>query len=637
MKRQLAMRRRFPIGAEILADGSAAFRVWAPGRSRVDVVLEDGTGRELAAIAMHKDADGYFAAVTSEVPAGALYRYRLDGQEAYPDPASRFQPSGPNGPSQLIDPSEFRWTDEDWPGVRMAGQVIYEMHVGTFTPEGTWKAAAEQLPELARLGISLIELMPVADWVGDFNWGYDGVDYFAPTRLYGAPDDFRSFVDRAHAERIGVALDVVYNHAGASGNFFRKFSPHYCSERHKTEWGAAFNFDEEHAGPVREFFISNIHYWIEEFHVDGYRIDATQAYFDESPQHILGELTAAARAAANPRDVVIIAESEPQDVRMVRGPDKGGFGMDAAWNDDFHHAAMVRLTGHREAYYTDYLGRADEFIAMLKWGYLYQGQRYHWQRKRRGSPTFGLPGQAFINFLQNHDQLANSASGKRIHELAGPGPLRAMTALLLLGPGTPLLFQGQEFSASTPFRYFNDSPPDQTAGVSAGRAKFLTQFPSLALPRMQARLPEPHDPDNFYACKLNFAERRSHREAYDLHKDLIRLRRDDPVIHAQRADRIDGGTFRDDCFVVRYFADSSDRLLLVNFGIDLHLDPAPQPLLAPPEKCRWELLWTSEDPRYGGTGTPDLEGEMNWLIPGGTAVLMQAVPFHGNSYAYSDT
>jgi len=637
MNRPRDCQRRLPIGAEPL-DGGVHFRLWAPDHRRVQVVLEDQAGSELHSLDMRPEDEGFHALATEHAVPGSLYRFRLGDQTArYPDLASRYQPRGPEGPSQVIDPGRFAWTDSAWQGPELAGQVIYEMHIGTFTPEGTWQAAARQLKALAELGITLLEIMPLADWVGQFNWGYDGVSYFAPTRLYGEPDDLRAFVDKAHSLGIAVLIDIVYNHAGAPGNYFEKFSSHYNSQTHKTEWGAAFNFDGPHSRHVREFFLSNIRYWIDEFHVDGFRIDATQAYFDDSEDPILGEFTRAAREAARPRKVIVIAESEPQEIRMVRPAERNGFGMDALWNDDFHHAAMVRLTGRREAYYTDYGGSPEEFVAALKYGYLFQGQRYKWQKKRRGSAAIGTPAATFINYLQNHDQLANSAAGRRVHELTSPGRYRAMTALLLLGPGTPLLFQGQEFAARAPFLYFNDSPPELVESVAAGRAKFLKQFRSLALDVVQRRLPRPEDPDNFRACKLDFAEREKHREVYQLHADLIKLRRDDPAIAAQRADRLDGARIGPDALVVRYFGPVGDRLLLVNFGVDLHLDPAPQPLLAPEENCRWSVLWSSEDPRYGGTGTPELEGEENWRIPGEAAVLMQSVPFQGNPYAYSDT
>jgi maltooligosyltrehalose trehalohydrolase len=319
-----------------------------------------------------------------------------------------------------------------------------------------------------------------------------------------------------------------------------------------------------------------------------------------------------------------VAENEPQEARLIRPPAAGGFGLDALWNDDFHHAAMVALTGRNEAYYTDYHGCPQEFISAAKWGFLYQGQRYTWQRKRRGTPTRGLRPAQFINFIQNHDQVANSGHGLRCHALAAPGAYKAMTALVLLAPGTPLLFMGQEFAASSPFSYFADHRDEIAARVQEGRAAFVAQFRSLSLPEMQARLPNPSDPMTFARCKLDFTERQQNAHLYALHRDLLRLRRDDPGFAPRRREALDGAVLGEAAFVLRFFAaGDEDRLLLVNLGRDLHLDPAPEPLLAPPEGKRWRILWSSEDPRYGGHGTTPLDTAENWRIPGLAAVALR--------------
>ncbi len=519
--------RRLAVGAEVQADGLTHFRVWSSDHGKVELLLEGSpamAGQSPRALLMTPEEGAYFA-LSTPAPPGTLYWFRLDDGLPLPDPASRFQPLGPEGPSQVIDPASFAWTDDTWKGVLLSGQVLYEMHVGTFTPEGTWAAAARELAELARLGVTLLEVMPVADWPGEFGWGYDGVCLFAPTRLYGAPDDFRAFVDQAHRVGIGVMLDVVYNHFGNHGCSIQQFSRDYFSDSHANEWGSPVNFDGRNSGPVREFYLANARYWIDEFHLDGYRVDATQAIFDDSPEHILAQITATARAAAGQRSIVMLGESEQQDTRLVRPIARGGFGMEAMWNDDFHHSAMVRLTGRNEAYYTDYLGSASEFISLLKWGFLYQGQHYSWQNSRRGTPAFDLAPPTFVHYLQNHDQVANSAGGDRIDRLTSPARLRAMTALMLLMPETPLLFQGQEFAASTPFCFFLDSPPDRAPAVAKGRARFLSQFRSLAMPEAQQRLPDPADPATFGQCKLKLEERETHRHVYALHQDLLRLRR----------------------------------------------------------------------------------------------------------------
>jgi maltooligosyltrehalose trehalohydrolase len=609
--------RRLPGGVEI-RDRVADARVWAPACRTVDLVLETRGSR--AVHPLDAQGDGVFAG-TVTADAGDRYWFRLDGDQLRPDPCSRFQPEGPHGPSQIVDPSGFRWTDDAWKGVSADGQVLYEMHIGTFTRAGTWNAAAAELPELARLGVTVLEVMPIADFSGSFGWGYDGVNLYAPTRLYGTPDDLRGFVDRAHAEGLAVILDVVYNHFGPDGNYLSEYSPAYFTDRYKNDWGRALNFE----GPAeaRAYFVENAAYWIREYHFDGLRFDATQDVKDASREHVLQSLTASARSAGHPRRIYVIAENEPQDSRLVRPVDAGGYGMDAMWNDDFHHSASVALTGRREAYYTDYHGTAQELISAAKYGFLYQGQWYTWQKKRRGTPSLDLPASARIAFLQNHDQVANSAFGRRVHRLTSPARHRAMTALLLLGPATPLLFQGQEFSASAPFLYFADLPDNLRTPVTEGRKEFLAQFPSLADPEVVERLADPSLETTYRECQLDLTERETHGEAYTLHRDLLRLRRDDGVI-GRTGTRVDGAVLSDEAFVLRFAGPSGDRLLLVNLGRDLEYSPAPEPLLAPPAGCRWREAWNSESVRYGGQGRAPVDPHHELHVPGESAVLLMS-------------
>jgi maltooligosyltrehalose trehalohydrolase len=615
--------RRLPIGAEPTPAGTH-FRVWAPRCRRVEVVLSSGSH------ALRSEPGGYFSGLAQATP-GTRYHYRLDGAEKlYPDPASRSQPDGPHGPSVVVDPSAFAWTDDAWRGAGARGQVIYELHVGTFTPEGTWEAAARELPELAALGVTMIEVMPVADFAGTFGWGYDGVNLFAPTRLYGTPDDFRRFVDRAHGLGVAVILDVVYNHFGPDGNYLGSFSQHYTTDKHKTDWGEAINYYDDDSAPVREFFLANVEHWIDEYRLDGLRLDATQNIYDESPDHIVKAITRKVRACGKKRgkQTFVVAENEPQDTTLVRPVDKGGAGMDAMWNDDYHHSAVVALTGHNQAYFTDYMGEPQEFISSIKYGFLYQGQRYKWQKQRRGGPSLDLDPTCFVYFLENHDQVANSGRGHRLSVHSSPGRMRALTALLLLGPGTPMLFQGQEFASSKDFHYFADLGPDLSPLVHSGRKESLAQFPNMATPLMQGHIPDPSDPRTFARCKLDLSERESHHETYALHRDLLRLRRVEPAFHQQRPRNVDGAVLSHDAFVLRFFGlEGDDRLVLVNLQRDLHLDPAPEPLLAPPAGMRWELLWSSEDYAYGGLGTPEPDGELNWRLPGESAIVMRPVPF----------
>jgi len=612
------VQRRLPVGAEPVA-GGVHFRVWAPRRNQVEVVLEGSP-----AVLLERECDGYFSAAVEFARPGMQYRFRLDrGDGLFPDPASRFQPQGPHGPSQIVNPLLYRWNDEAWKGVRLEGRVIYEMHIGTFTREGTWDAARELLPGLAENEITLLEIMPVAEFPGSFGWGYDGTALYAPTHLYGTPDDFRAFVDRAHALGLGVILDVVYNHLGPDGNYLKEFSGSYFTNRYLNEWGEAINFDGSDSKPVREFFVSNAAYWIEEFHLDGLRLDATQQIFDNSPENVLAAINREARRAAGRRSIVMIAENETQNPRIAKPVDEGGYGLDAIWNDDFHHTAQVAVTGGTEAYYIDYCGTPQELVSVAKWGFLYQGQYSIWQRKRRGHAALDLKAAAKVNYIQNHDQIANSAYGSRLQELTTPGRYKAVTALLLLMPGTPMLFQGQEYGASTPFLYFADHYKELAALVQQGRAEFLDQFPSIAHSHTEFAMGMPHERETFEKCKLKQEERWVNAHILALHRDLLKLRRDDPVFNTQRSDWIQGAVLGAEAFVLRFFGRShGDRLLVVNLGRELRLRPAPEPLLAPPEGAQWEVLWSSEDPRYRGSGRPPMRKAGTWNIAAHCAVVM---------------
>ncbi len=387
------------------------------------------------------------------------------------------------------------------------------------------------------------------------------------------------------------------------------------------------NFDGENSGPVREFFRENAAYWIREYHLDGLRFDATQDIHDDSDRNILEEIGKAARQAAGERSIILIGENEPQETKLIRPVEDGGYGFDALWNDDFHHCAIVALTGKADAYYTDYRGSAQEFVSAAKYGYLYQGQWYRWQKKRRGTSTLGLPKTAMVNFIQNHDQVANSARGQRVYELASPGAYKAITALTLLMPGTPMLFQGQEFASSSKFLFFADHKPELAEKVREGRAEFLSQWRSLILPEMKKCFDDPASPATFEHSKLDHSEVKKHEEIYKLHCDLLRLRREDPVLAQGGEGGIDGAVLNSRCFVLRYFSEHfrNDRLLVVNLGADLELNPSPEPLLAPPASRQWTKLWSSDEPQYGGCGTAVLDSEKNWLVPGLAAVVLYPI------------
>ena len=616
--------RRLTVGAEMQEGGGADVRVWAPACRSVDLVVL-GSGADARVQPMTRERDGHFRIFDPDARAGGRYWFRLDGDRLRPDPASRWQPDGPHEPSAYVDPRAFAWTDAGWKGLTKDGQVVYELHVGTFTAEGTWRAAADQLEELARIGITVVEMMPIADFPGAFGWGYDGVDLYAPAHMYGTPDDLRAFVDRAHALGVGVILDVVYNHLGPDGNYLGEFSPEYFTDKYTNDWGRAINFE----GPpeARAHFVQNAAYWIGEYHFDGLRLDATQDVKDASPEHVIASFVKAARAAAGAKRILIVAENEPQETWIVRPPEQQGYGADALWNDDGHHAAAVALTGRREAYYRDYTGSAQELMSAARWGYLYQGQWYTWQDQRRGAPGLDLLPNAFVNYLENHDQVANSAFGRRLHRLSAPAQYRAMTAWLLLGPSTPMLFQGQEFASSKPFLFFADHGGDLRSAIRKGRIEFLSQFPSLGDERVVRVLPDPGDAATFATCKLDFTERDRHREAYALHVDLLAIRRYDAVLARAGRYRPEGAVIGDEAFLLRYVDwDRGDRLLVINLGCDLDFTPACEPLIAPPHGHGWRLMWSSESPEYGGQGTPPLKADAPWVIPGGCALFFVPEP-----------
>jgi maltooligosyltrehalose trehalohydrolase len=603
----------------ITPDG-ARFRVWAPRAFTVSLLIE----KEASEHPLLRAANGYFEAFLPGIAVGTRYRYRVDGSGPYPDPCSRFQPDGPHGASQLVDTSRFAWTDQSWQGTSMAGQVLYELHVGAFTPEGTFDAAVSKLTLLRDLGITTIELMPVAEFPGRFNWGYDGVQLFAPYHGYGDAQGLMRFVDAAHRLELAVILDVVYNHLGPDGNYLMKYSESYFTTRYENEWGAAINFDGAESAGVRAFFLENVRYWIEDFHLDGLRLDATQSIHDSGTTHILQEIVTKAHAAAAGRSILITAENEPQTARHLLPIPQGGFGFDAMWNDDFHHAARVAATGSHEGYFTDYRGTAQEFVATAKRGFLFQGQYYGWQKQPRGGRVTSQPASAFVVFTQNHDQVANTFYGQRLHQITSAGRERALTALLLLGPQTPLLFMGQEFSSDAPFPFFADHNPDLRAKVHAGRREFLSQFPSYATPAAQAAILDPAALDTFMAAKLNWQQRAAKASVLGLYRDLLRLRREDAVIKAQDRHALDGAVLGEHCLILRWFATEAgaERLLLVNLAADLELRPLAEPLLAPVEGRSWQVLWSSDDPAYGGGGRRSVYTDGQWFAPAEQATLL---------------
>ena len=554
------------MGATPTVDG-VRFRVWAPVALRVEVELDDG--RRVALQAQH---DGLWSGLVGGAGPGTRYRYRLDDHLSRPDPYSRSQPEGVHGPSEVVDPDAFEWHDASWRGMGIQGAVIYELHVGTATPEGTFDSLVTQLPRLHSLGVTAIEPMPVVEFPGARNWGYDGVDAFAVSRAYGGPEALKRLVDAAHAHGIGVILDVVYNHLGPDGNYLRDFSPDYFTDRYQTPWGAAINYDGPHSEWVRKLVVDNARFWIDEYHADGLRLDATHAIFDRSPTHVLAELTQAVRASTPAeREIVLIAETSENDVRYLRPVEEGGFGLDAVWADDFHHSLRRYLAGDHEGYYANYEGTLEEVANCIRQGWLYEGQPTRsGKQEPRGTRARDRPAWQFVYVLQNHDQVGNRAFGERLHHQIGLERFAAASALLLFLPFTPMLFMGEEFGASTPFQYFTDHNPELGRLVTEGRRREFRAFSAFADPAARERIPDPQAESTFGNSKLPLVEIGSPAAAWlqSLYARLIALRTTDPVLRDQARERTESRVLSRDVLAVRRWRGDQERLLLVNFGDD---------------------------------------------------------------------
>jgi maltooligosyltrehalose trehalohydrolase len=552
---------RASIGASCGAAG-VRFRVWAPARQCVEVVFESGTQR------LTRAADGTFAGVVADARPGSRYRYRLDGEGPYPDPASRFQPDGVHGPSAVVDANSFVWSDEGWRGVGLDDLVVYELHVGTFTPAGTFTAAVDQLPYLRDLGVTAIELMPIADFPGARNWGYDGVALFAPARCYGTPDDLRALIDAAHRAGLGVFLDVVYNHLGPDGNYLGCFSPYYFSRRHQTPWGDAVNLDGPHSDMVRGFFIENALHWVHEYHIDGLRLDATHALIDDSPRHFLAALSHRVHASVGDRTVLLIAEDHRNLAEMVRTEAAGGWGLDAVWADDFHHQLRRALAGDCDGYYVDYTGSVPDLATTLRRGWFFTGQYSKHLHHHRGTDPTGIAPRRFVICLQNHDQVGNRALGERLHHQIDRAAYRAATVLLLCAPETPLLFMGQEWAAGTPFLYFTDHLPELGQLVTQGRRQEFAAFSAFADAAARARIPDPQAPATFQASHLDWSETitEPHAAILRLYRTLLGLRRREPALQSTSWDGVDVRPVGEGALVVQRTAPESALVIVAQLS-----------------------------------------------------------------------
>jgi malto-oligosyltrehalose trehalohydrolase len=513
-----------PFGAHVEPDGSVTFRLWAPDVDRVRLHLVE----EDKLLPMQADGAGWHELHTAQAGIGSLYRYVLPDGTHVPDPASRYQPQDVAGPSEVIAPGSHLWRDNDWLGRPWHETVLYELHVGAFTPEGTFRAAIEKLDHLRDLGVTVLEIMPVAEFPGRRNWGYDGVLLFAPDCSYGRPEDFKAFVEAAHARNISVILDVVYNHFGPEGNLIPLYFRDLFTTRHKTSWGDAVNLDAPGSEQVRSFILHNALYWIEEFHLDGLRFDAVHALIDDSPKHILIELAETLRSTITGRPLHLILENENNEARLLCRDQAGDPVLyTAQWNDDLHHVLHTAATHESASYYGDYAGRTDLLGRALAEGFAYQGESMQCTQKSRGEPCTHLPPSAFIGFLQNHDQIGNRAFGERLSQLVEPCLYRTLASICLLLPQVPFLFMGEEWNASQPFLYFCDFHGELADKIRAGRRQEFAAFPEFSDPARRDQIPDPLAESTFASSKLNWAEAEGPgRDWLNLYRELLRIRRE---------------------------------------------------------------------------------------------------------------
>ena len=563
-----------------------AFRVWALRAGTVDLAI---SGRNLP---MRAAGGGWFEVSDPEVQPGDRYRFVLDGGDALPDPRSMWQPEGVHGPSAVVDHAGFPWTDGAWRGMPLASAVLYELHVGTFTPEGTFDAAIARLPHLVDLGVTAVSLMPVAEFPGRRGWGYDGVDLYAPHHAYGGPDGLRRLVDTCHAHGLGVVMDVVYNHLGPDGNHLARFGP-YFTDRYRTPWGDALNYDGPDSDEVRAFVLDNAETWLRDYHCDGLRLDAVHAILDTSAVHVLEELAVRVEAlqARLGRTLWVIAESDLNDPRLVRSREAGGYGLDAQWSDDFHHALHAAFTGERTGYYQDF-GHLSHVATALTRVFVNDGRYSRYRRRRHGRPATGLPGSRFLGYAQDHDQVGNRAVGERSAALMSEGRLRIAAALLMCSPFVPMLFMGEEWGASTPFLYFTDhGDPALAEAVTDGRRGEFAAFGWRA-----ADVPDPQAVETFTRSRLDWDEpsREPHASLLSWHRALIRLRRAHPALSDGRMERVQASA-----------DDGLGWLLLRRGDIGLACSIAATEVHVPvgaPRAPRRVLLSSAEGIEVGGAG-----------------------------------
>ncbi|MBV8496682.1 MAG: malto-oligosyltrehalose trehalohydrolase [Gammaproteobacteria bacterium] len=600
-----------PFGAEV-GDGAVRFRLWAPAARSVELMLETERGSEL--IELSAAADGWFELVTDRASAGSLYRYRIDRQLEIPDPASRFNPRDVTGPSAVLEPRAFAWGDGEWRGRPWHEAIIYEVHTGSFTQQGGFRGIEQRLPYLADLGVTFIELMPIADFPGRFGWGYDGVLPFAPDSSYGHPEELKSLVCAAHRRGLAVLLDVVYNHFGPEGNYLPAYAPQFFNQDRQTPWGAAINFDGPDSATVRAFFLHNALFWLEEYRFDGLRFDAVHAIHDESRRHIIEEVAVAARAGpGRDRPIHLIVENAANEAHYLARPGTADK-LDAQWNDDLHHSLHVILTGETDGYYSDFAAQPHAMLCRsLAQGFAFQGERSPFHGAQRGESSGHLPPTAFVNFLQNHDQVGNRALGERIGQLApNADALRAALAVLLLAPSPPLIFMGEEWCAPQPFPYFCDFEPGLAEKVRAGRRQEFARFARFRDPAVWAQVPDPCIEATFASARLDWAalDQSLHARCLAYCRELLALRRAEimPLVP-----QITAGRCR---------APVSDAVVAVEWGVRagaLHLiaNLSDRPARAPMRPAGRLIFSTESD------APAHQEGEVRPLAPWSVTWLLE--------------
>jgi maltooligosyltrehalose trehalohydrolase len=599
------------LGAWVEPGVGVCWRVWAPSHREVEVVLYGPRGQASGTVPLSEEQPGLFSATLRGGEPGLRYKLRVDGEGPFPDPWSRSQPEGVHAASEVVG-ADFGWTDGGWKGPDPQRLVLYELHVGTATAEGTFEALLPRLRWLRELGVNALELLPVASFPGERNWGYDGVSLFAPAAVYGGPRGLRRLVDAAHAEGLAVLMDVVYNHFGPDGCYLAPFSPHYFNDR-TTPWGQALNYDGEGSAVVREMMLSNAEMWVADYHMDGLRLDATHAIHDQSQPHLLREIGERARAAAPGRQVVVIAEDGRNESRLYRPTSEGGYGLDGVWADDFHYEVRRAFAGDQEGLFRDYRGTAEELALTLERGWLYEGQRSVYFKRARGTPAEPVQPWQFMHYLQNHDQVGNRPRGNRLGEDVSAAAYRAMSVLLLCSPYTPMLFMGQEWNARTPFFFFTDHHPGLGELVRDGRLHEFSAYSGFT----PEQVPDPQAVETFLRSKLDWAEaeRPGHAEVLALYRELLRLRATEPALRECGRGSYEVWPAGEQGLVMERRAPSGERLYVV-----VNIRGTLEQRL--PEGMRAEVVLWSEEPRFGGTAaTPPLKNGVGRLEGPSAAVV----------------